>query len=249
MVDFIPSAHPKLERMVTAIRDRVAPELILLFGSRARGDAREDSDYDLLLVLRDDADVERERSAAYAALRDVGLSADVLASSVSDYQRWQHDPGFLDWLVAREGVLLYSAGNVPQRSPLPSRVREQPREGLELWIERAEQDFRSAEALSQSPVWDAVCFHSHACVEKLLKGLIVKQGVHPLRTHELRELLALQAREIREDVENVAACALLQELYPKSRYPEAPMPTPAEGRRALEAARLLRGRLLTLLQR
>jgi predicted nucleotidyltransferase len=36
-------------------------EKLILFGSRARGEARPDSDYDVAVLLRDDADVSRVR--------------------------------------------------------------------------------------------------------------------------------------------------------------------------------------------
>jgi uncharacterized protein len=251
MADVTATAQPQLERIADAIRERVSPELILLFGSRAWGDARADSDYDLMLVLHDGADVERDRRDAYAAMRAIGVSADVLATSVSDYQRHQHDPGFLDWLVSREGVLLYSSGTVPQHSPRPARVREEPREGLDMWIKRAEEDFRTAKlaVAAPDPPLGPICFHAHACVEKLLKAMIVKQGIHPLRTHELPEILALQSVRIREDAGVLAACTLLHALYPRSRYPKAPMPTDDEARRAFESATLVRDRLLPLLSR
>jgi len=250
MADVTATAQPQLERIAGAIRERVSPELILLFGSRARGDAREDSDYDLLLVLHDGADVERHRGEAYGAMRAIGISADVLATSVSGYQRHQHDPGFLDWLVSREGVLLYSSGAVPQRSPRPARVREEPREGLDMWIQRADEDFRTAQlsVAANDPALGTICSLAHACLEKLLKASIVKQGSHPHHTHELPELLALQPPSIREDAAVIAACTLLHELYPKSRYPKAPLPTLDEARGAFDSARLVRDRLLLLLK-
>ncbi len=43
-------ADPALADVVRRIVDAVRPEQILLFGSRARGDHRPDSDYDLLVV-------------------------------------------------------------------------------------------------------------------------------------------------------------------------------------------------------
>jgi HEPN domain-containing protein/predicted nucleotidyltransferase len=251
MSDFTAVAQSRLERIVDAIRDHISPELILLFGSRALGGAREDSDYDLMVVLRDGSDLERGRSDAYDALQAIGVGADVLVRSVSDYQRRQADPGFFDWLVSREGVLLYSSGAVPQRSAGPARVREESREGLRVWIERAAEDFRAAE-LSMSPTDPApgaVCFHAHACAEKLLKALIVSGGTHPPRTHELPELLSLQGPGVRADKALIAACALLQALYPGSRYPEEPLPTLDDARRAFDSARLVRDRLLPLLER
>jgi len=46
----------------------------------------------------------------------------------------------------------------------------------------------------------------------------------------------------------ISACALLQALYPGSRYPEEPMPTLEEARRAFGSAKLVQDRLLALLQ-
>jgi HEPN domain-containing protein/predicted nucleotidyltransferase len=251
MADSTAVAQPLLERIVDAIRDPLSPELILLFGSRAMGGAREDSDYDLMVVLPDGSDLERDRHEACDALHSIGIAADVLVRSASDYQRRQADPGFLDWLVSRQGVLLYSSGVVPQRSAAPARVREESREGLRAWIERAAEDFRAAE-LSMAPIDPApgaICFHAHASAEKLLKALIVRGGAHPPRTHELPELLSLQGPSVRADKALIAACALLQELYPGSRYPEEPLPTLDDARRALDSVRLVRDRLLPTLSR
>ena len=39
-----------LDRMIRTIVDEVDPEQVILFGSRARGDARSDSDIDLLII-------------------------------------------------------------------------------------------------------------------------------------------------------------------------------------------------------
>src|SRR5204862_6804434 len=133
-----------------------------------------------------------------------------------------------------------------QRSTRPARVREESREGLQMWIERAEEDFRiavlSMEATDPAP--GAICFHAHACAEKLLKALIVRRGRHPPRTHELPKLLSLQGSSVRADKELMAACALLQALYPSSRYPEQPLPTVDDARRALDSARVARDLLL-----
>lgn len=243
--------QPQLDRIVDAIRAHLSPELILLFGSRATGGAREDSDYDLMIVLPDGSDLERGRRDAYDALHAIGARVDVLVRSVSDYERRQADPGFFDWLISREGVLLYSSGALPQRSSGPARVREDTREGLRAWIERADEDFRTAELsmAATDPAPGAICFHAHACAEKLVKALIVRGGRHPPRTHELPQLLSLQGPSVRADKALIAACALLQALYPGSRYPEEPLPTLDDARRALDSARLVRDRLLPLLSR
>ena len=58
------------------------PLRIYLFGSVAQGETGPDSDYDLMLIVPDDAPPERLRSRlAYEALRGTGIAADVLVST------------------------------------------------------------------------------------------------------------------------------------------------------------------------
>jgi HEPN domain-containing protein len=241
-----------LESIVASILRHTQPELILLFGSRAYGSPREDSDYDLMLVIRDPASVESARLAACDAVREVGVSADIVAVSVDDYQRQQDDPGLFPFLISRQGRVLYATGLVPQRLASPGRVSE-PRgeEGLAMWIKRANSDLRAAEDLlsAADPSWDAICFHSHGCVEKLFKALVVRAGTFPPRTHELGDLLTLQPLPISNDEMLRVACKLLMDLYPRSRYGPLPEPTPDEARQAIAAARQVRALLLPWLQR
>jgi HEPN domain-containing protein len=56
------------------------------------------------------------------------------------------------------------------------------------WIAKAEGDFSVAcreRRVRKSPNWDAVCFHSQQCVEKLFKALLIHYGVMPPKTHDL----------------------------------------------------------------
>jgi predicted nucleotidyltransferase len=70
---------PVLAEIVRRLRDAYEPERIYLFGSKARGDTGPDSDYDLLLVVADDAPPERRTSRlAYKVLWGTGIAADVL---------------------------------------------------------------------------------------------------------------------------------------------------------------------------
>jgi hypothetical protein len=62
-------ADPVLAEIVHRLVAAYEPERIYLFGSRARGDAGSDSDYDLLVVVPDGAPPERRRSRlAYEVL-------------------------------------------------------------------------------------------------------------------------------------------------------------------------------------
>src|SRR5260370_14031 len=53
---------PALAEVVRRLVAAYQPERVYLYGSVARGDAGPDSDYDLLVVVPDDAPAERQRS-------------------------------------------------------------------------------------------------------------------------------------------------------------------------------------------
>jgi len=67
----------------------------------------------------------------------------------------------------------------------------------EEWIAKAEADFSTAGreyAVKDNPNYDAVCFHSQQCAEKLLKAWLVEHGMGFPRTHDLEALLNRVAR-------------------------------------------------------
>jgi predicted nucleotidyltransferase len=87
-----------------------ASTLRTLFGSVARGDAGPDSDYDILVIVGDDAPPERLRSRlAYRVLRGTGTATDVVVCSRSLFERRARVAASLPATVSREGMLLYAA--------------------------------------------------------------------------------------------------------------------------------------------
>ena len=108
-------ARPSLERdpVLREITQRLVkaylPERIYLFGSKARGDAGPDSDYDLLVVVSNDAPAQRRRSRlAYQVLRGTGTAADVLVVTRGYFDARVDLRAFLPATVLREGVLLHA---------------------------------------------------------------------------------------------------------------------------------------------
>ena len=98
-----------IEEMVRRLREAFQPERIYLFGSKARGDIGPDSDYDLLIVVPDEAPPELKRSClAYQALRGTSTAADVLVWTKDAFDSRLHLPASLPAIVAREGKLLYA---------------------------------------------------------------------------------------------------------------------------------------------
>ena len=87
---------------------RLRPRMIWLFGSRARGDGREDSDFDLLVVLPDGLPETAYSSFAVAEpLIACGLAYDVVPCSWSDFLAERDESGSLVNRATREGRVLY----------------------------------------------------------------------------------------------------------------------------------------------
>jgi predicted nucleotidyltransferase len=106
-----PSADdPVLEEVVRRLVEVYHPLRIYLFGSAARGDAGPDSDYDILVVVPDDAPGElQDCAAAYRVLRGLRVAKDVLVWTQAEFDRRLHLKASLPATVVREGRLLYAA--------------------------------------------------------------------------------------------------------------------------------------------
>jgi predicted nucleotidyltransferase len=110
------SAQPRMrdwsvtpEKVDEAVRRIVAtadPLQIIMFGSRARGDYRPDSDLDLAVIL-DGPESEVNRRLSYSVLEGIHMSVDLIVVSKEKYDR------FRPWLnsvfnyIDQEGVVLY----------------------------------------------------------------------------------------------------------------------------------------------
>jgi len=96
-----------LEEVVRRIRSVGAPRAVVLFGSRARGDARPDSDLDLLIV--EESGLPRfKRSGRYRrALRGVFPAKDVVVWTSEEIAEWRDVPNAFITSILTEGRVLY----------------------------------------------------------------------------------------------------------------------------------------------
>lgn len=108
---FPQSEAPLLEEMVQIIIRVAEPEKIILFGSRAKGTAREDSDYDFLIVKAEAFFEKYSRRKASGKLRRAlakfEVSKDILmygAEEIEQRQNWSND---VVSCALKEGRVLY----------------------------------------------------------------------------------------------------------------------------------------------
>jgi len=103
-------ADPIEAEIVRRLVPALAPEHIYLFGSRARGDHTAESDYDIMVVVRErqGPGVAMEQRA-HQALWQVGAPVDVVVVTAHYYRWMQGAKASLPATVEREGRILYAA--------------------------------------------------------------------------------------------------------------------------------------------
>ncbi|MEM5821004.1 MAG: nucleotidyltransferase domain-containing protein, partial [Candidatus Aenigmatarchaeota archaeon] len=81
---------------------------IILFGSRARGDYKEDSDYDLLIVTKNK--LNKNTKENFAALVEIKLirvlnkPIDLIITNKRDFEKNSKYIGYLFYWVKKEGI-------------------------------------------------------------------------------------------------------------------------------------------------
>lgn len=219
--------YDEIVRRIVAVAD---PERIVLFGSRARGDHRPDSDVDLFVELESPLRPAERKRLIRSAFGPRTWAMDVFVYTPQEVARFRGVNGTLMSIVDKEGKILY----------------ERPASNYRDWIRSAEDDLLTIDgvmAAGRVP-WDIVCYHSQQAGEKLLKAFLVYHGHTPQRTHDLRTSCLEADPEVGVSVED---CDLLSDYAVTARYPEDIPPSEDEARAAVAAARRIRAGILSRL--
>lgn len=96
-----------LDQVVQRILQVGSPRRIVLFGSHARGDARPDSDLDLLII--EDSELPRYRRPPryLRALLGIFPAKDVVVWTPAEVNAWREVPNAFITTALREGRTLY----------------------------------------------------------------------------------------------------------------------------------------------
>lgn len=102
------ASEKAIRAMSALIARKFSPNLVILFGSYARGQASSDSDVDLLVVMPIEGSRRDTQIEIRMALRDFKVPKDILVTTPEDYAWRKNFAGTIERPAAREGRVLYA---------------------------------------------------------------------------------------------------------------------------------------------
>jgi uncharacterized protein len=97
----------QFNEIIERIASRCDPEKIILFGSRARGEMREDSDIDLLVVAKTDLPMRDRFPEVRGLLSDFPAAFDVFWKTPEEYLRWRNVVNHVVYFAEKYGRVVY----------------------------------------------------------------------------------------------------------------------------------------------
>ena len=101
-------ADRTIRRMVREVVRLFQPDRVILFGSRARGDQRPDSDVDLLVVLPARKSKREIGVDIGVVAHRFGMPVDVIVTTPEEYEWRKEMQGTIERPAFREGKVLYA---------------------------------------------------------------------------------------------------------------------------------------------
>lgn len=102
-------ADPKIvDKLVRGIVELVHPLRILLFGSAARGEMRQGSDLDVLVVVPEGSHRRHTAQLLYRQINGLGVPFDILVATPNDLEKHKDNIGLIYRTILREGREIYA---------------------------------------------------------------------------------------------------------------------------------------------
>lgn len=104
----MPGGEALLEEVTDRLVREFRPERVYLFGSRAWGRPRDESDLDIMVIVPDSPDSPTAREArAYHVLEGLGVHKDVLVRTREEFDARACIATMMEARILKEGKLLY----------------------------------------------------------------------------------------------------------------------------------------------
>ena len=112
--------NKELSRVVKIIIDHIFPQKIFLFGSRAKNIGKENSDYDLFIIVKNSKSTrEMEKKLYYLMAKEsIGIAVDLIVEKEDKFERLKNNRYLIYYQVAKYGKAIYEKQSA--ETPLPS---------------------------------------------------------------------------------------------------------------------------------
>jgi uncharacterized protein len=186
-VPLAPAERQAIEAAAAALRARFPVTEIVLFGSKARGDADPDSDIDLLVLTSRPLDDEEQRKVD-GDLREIDEQYSVMLSALTiDARSWHrgiHSVLPIHAEVERQGVLCLSANSPEIGGVLASVVLSDAdrqvlvRQVMDHWMQMAEEALASARADVDAQRYRSAINRAYYAAFYAVSAVLLSRGRH-----------------------------------------------------------------------
>ena len=192
---------PRACVVARAVEATVHPDRVILFGSRARGDFRPDSDIDLLIVTGpgplDRRTYQRTSAAAHRTVEEVygePMGVDLVHLSEDAFHDGRRARNHVAGQAVRDGFDA-NGDKVSYDNPTPTNWPD-----IRQRIANAERELRVLNILIEGNAdQEAIGFHAQQAIENALKGWISALDADYRNTHDLGKLIAIVRRHPQEE--------------------------------------------------
>lgn len=220
----------ELKLIKEVIQKHVPAEMIILFGSYARGDWVEEayqedgttyeyiSDFDILVVTKKELEPMDRRWRAIEAIIDrrPTLTKTMIINHDINFLNEKirhHYYFFVD--VVREGIMLYDSGTYELDAPqklAPKKRLEKAEEYFAYWVGKGNDSLEGFEFYLGREKYSEAAFNLHQATERYYAAFSLVLTDYKPKTHDLKDLCR-RAVKIHQALQTVFPCQTEEEEY------------------------------------
>ncbi len=191
----------QLADVTAVVREHVPLELLILFGSHARGDWVDDyqtgyrSDFDLLAVVKNRALVDDHAAwhrAERRAREQTGMTAlGLIVHDIKDVNKQLEKGSYFFADIKKEGVVLYDSGRfvlASEKEHTPEERLARARGWFHDWSEAADDFLRAFEDAFAQGAWKVAAFQLHQATERYYNTVQLCFTAYKPKLHNIEEL-------------------------------------------------------------
>ncbi|MES2208478.1 MAG: HEPN domain-containing protein [Pseudomonadota bacterium] len=206
-LDHLPEyKQQEIQRAVEIINSTVKVDMIILFGSYARGDWVEDfqpdgmnmheykSDLDLMLVVKNEKlvdKIEKMHSIEIDLDSKVKTPASLLVEDITFLNQRIKEGQYFYADIYKEGILLYDSGKLKLESPQQLNFKQRKNlaiDDFEYWFNSAKEYFKQYNHAINDESYNVAAFNLHQVAERLISALLLVVVYYKPNTHNLLKL-------------------------------------------------------------